>query len=294
VTLTRPESDPRGALRFVTPDRVLQALGAVRDGRVIGLSLPLDRAVRPDSDRPAFERTVRLHNSVRPLSGGRYAVINDDSVAFALQGSSQWDGLAHFGVLEPGSEDVFYGGRGIREVGRSGKAKTLGIETAAAGIVTRAVVLDMVGFLGHAEQGYVPGDRIRVRNVEDCLAAASLELRSGDAVLVFTGALHHLAANGGTWPAHLSGLDADTLPFWRDAQICAIASDGPVVDAVPLDYSMHAVALREDGILLGELWQLDELVAACRADGRYECLLASAPLNIPGAFGSPCNAVAVR
>jgi kynurenine formamidase len=287
-------TDPRGAIRFITPQKVLDALRVVRRGDVIGLSLPMNSDVRPDSDRPTFERTVRLHNSVRPLRDGRFAVINDDSVSFALQGSSQWDGLAHFGVIEPGSTGVFYGDRKLSEVGRSGAAKTLGIENLAGGIVTRAIVMDMVDFLGHREQGYVPGTRIQAQHVQDFLAAKSLTLTAGDAVLLYTGALRHFEANGQAWPKELSGLDVDTVPIWRDAQVCAIASDGPVVDAVPLDYSMHTIVLRELGILLGELWYLDELVDAVRADGVYECVLASAPLNIVGAFGSPCNAIAIR
>jgi hypothetical protein len=48
------------------------------------------------------------------------------------------------------------------------------------------------------------------------------------------------------------------------------------------------------GLPLGELWELGPLVAASRADGRWTCLLVSAPLNLAGGVASPANAVAIR
>jgi kynurenine formamidase len=48
------------------------------------------------------------------------------------------------------------------------------------------------------------------------------------------------------------------------------------------------------GIQLGELFALDELAEKCRADGVYEFLFVSIPLNVKGAFGSPANAIAIR
>jgi hypothetical protein len=60
------------------------------------------------------------------------------------------------------------------------------------------------------------------------------------------------------------------------------------------DGRFHTVALKHLGIYLGELWALDELVAACRADNRWEFALMSSPLLVRGAFGSPANAIAVR
>ncbi len=43
-----------------------------------------------------------------------------------------------------------------------------------------------------------------------------------------------------------------------------------------------------------ELTGLDELAAACAADGRYGFLLTAKPLNLIGGVGSPANALAVK
>jgi kynurenine formamidase len=294
VTADSGLSDPRGALRFIDPAKVVAAAGLVRDGQIFSLSLPLDTSFR-GGKRPPFRRTVLLHNSLRPLRDGRYVVINDDAAEFALQGSSQWDGLAHVGCIDPGSTAVFYGGRGLSEVGRDAVPKTLGIENnLARGIASRGVVLDMVAFLGHADLGYLPGTAVNAEMVTSFLEEVGTELAPGDIVLLYTGAQRQYAANGDAWPERVPGFDGSTVRLWRDARISALVSDNPAVEAAPVDWSIHIGVLRDLGVVLGELWFLDELVDACRADGRYECMVASAPLNIPGAFGSPCNAIALR
>ena len=43
-----------------------------------------------------------------------------------------------------------------------------------------------------------------------------------------------------------------------------------------------------------ELWDLDALAVDCAADGRYEFMLVSAPLYVPGGVGSPPNAYALK
>jgi hypothetical protein len=276
----------------------------VKTGVVISLTVPLDGQQpgetapkrREGVGRGTLKRTVISRNAVRGLRDGRFVVINDDRVEFALQGSSQWDSLAHVGLIESGSTAVFYGGRDLREVGPEGEATSLGIENYAGGIVSRGVMFDMVDYFGNRDAEYVvDGTRIMDTHIEDYLKKHALTLDPGDIVLIYTGVQRLLEATGGAYPRKLAGLDGSTNRIWGDARIAAIACDNPTPEATPpLDWNIHIGALRNLGILLGELWSLEALAKACRADGRYECLLVSSPLNIPGAFGSPPNAVAIR
>ena len=55
-----------------------------------------------------------------------------------------------------------------------------------------------------------------------------------------------------------------------------------------------AMAQREVGLAIGELWELDALAEDCAADGPYEFLLCSAPLHVTGGIGSPANALAIK
>lgn len=294
------QADSRGALAAVTADKVLRAAGLVKRGQVFSLSHPLDWPPRPPGGdprlkRPALRRETIVNNAAFRLPDGRYAVANDDVVHLAMQGSSHWDALTHFGVLEPGRPGVFYGERGLDEVDEQAGARTLGIEAVAGGVVTRAVVFDMVGFLGRAGQGFLADEtRLTDEQLSGFLAEHGLHLEAGDAALVYTGFYRRWQDNGGAIPAAIAGLDGSSMRLWRDSRVGALASDNPTLDAVPMDHSIHVGALRELGVLLGEYWALDALVEACRADGVYECLLTSAPLNVPGAFGSPCNALAIR
>ena len=56
----------------------------------------------------------------------------------------------------------------------------------------------------------------------------------------------------------------------------------------------HTLLLPMLGLPLGEMWNLEALAADCAADGRYECLFTSAPLNLPNGVASPPNALAIK
>ncbi len=296
----KPQADRRGAVAAITTDKVLRAVSLVRTGEVVALSHPLTWPPRPPGGdprlkRPALKRTPLDHNSVRSLPGGRYGVSNDDVVELALQGSSHWDALAHFGVIDPDHRGVFFGNRDLTEVDDTGSAATLGIDAVAGGVVTRAVFFDMVDEVGRADVGFLDDDtRITAEMLESFLRHHDLALEEGDAALVYTGFYRRWIDNNASIPPKIAGLDKSSMSLWRRTRVAAIASDNPTLDAVPMDSSIHIEGLREMGILLGEYWALDGLAASCRSDQRYECLLVSAPLNIPGAFGSPCNALAIR
>jgi hypothetical protein len=48
------------------------------------------------------------------------------------------------------------------------------------------------------------------------------------------------------------------------------------------------------GMQVGEFWDLDPLAEHCAADGRYEFLLASAPMSLPGGCGSSRNQIGAK
>jgi len=290
----------RGALRHVDRAATLRAVGLVTRGEVIALNLPLDG---PTLGRPGLTHTARMHNQTRPISGGRFNVVNDDVISIALQSHSHWDALAHWGVIEPdGTGAVYVDGIGLADTFPEFGAKTLGIDTLAGGIVTRAVLLDMVDLLEGPDAAFLADGRNFGRaEVERALARHKLALHPGDAVLFYTGFQARLAANPDAWVfqgPHYNpiapGLLADSLPLWGDAKTFALVSDNPAVEPMPMgEGPLHAGAMKGLGIYLAELWALDDLVAFCRRENIWEFALASVPLNIKGAFGSPANAVAI-
>jgi hypothetical protein len=55
---------------------------------------------------------------------------------------------------------------------------------------------------------------------------------------------------------------------------------------------LHAHCLFKLGVYLGEIWHLSDLADWLRANGRSRFLLTAPPLRLPGAVGSPANAIA--
>jgi hypothetical protein len=48
------------------------------------------------------------------------------------------------------------------------------------------------------------------------------------------------------------------------------------------------------GLMLGELFLLEDLADDCANDGVYEFFFTAAPLNFPRAVGSPINPLAIK
>ena len=57
---------------------------------------------------------------------------------------------------------------------------------------------------------------------------------------------------------------------------------------------MHLLCLREMGMMLGEMWDYEDLAADCRQDGVWEFQLCAPPLRVTGAVGSPLNPIALK
>ena len=293
------ETARRGAYSYVTPATVQHALTLPRTGTVVPLNLALDT---PTVGRPNLVHHARMHNQTRPLPDGRFNVVNDDSVELALQSHTHWDALAHWGVIENDGSGVFYGGAGLDDTWPEFGSKTLGVGTLAGGIVTRGVLFDMVDYLETGGSTYLrDGVNIDAAAVRGYLADHNLALLPGDAAIFYTGFQHRLLENSGAWIRGsdnfnplASGVLSDTLDIWEAGRTFALVADNPSVEPNPMSEGLlHAGALKRLGIYLGELFDLEALVTHCRSTGQKEFAFMSMPLNLPRAFGSPANALAI-
>jgi hypothetical protein len=78
-----------------------------------------------------------------------------------------------------------------------------------------------------------------------------------------------------------------------------VATDTSAVEVIPfedpkLPLPFHMVAIRDMGLTLGEMFDLDELADDCAKDGSYECFFCAPALKITGGVGSPINPLAIR
>jgi len=291
--------DERGTLNFITPECVLAACALPRRGLVISCALPFDQDGPQEGPGPR-------HNPVHTmLASGEGALAGeqnfpggfqyaDDAITMPLQCGTQWDGLAH--VFYDGK---MYNDRDIALVTRHG-AQSNGIEHMANGVVGRGVLLDLPRALGRPWLD--DGTPVFARDLDVCAERLGVTIERGDILLVRTGMLTRCLAQdsfagycGGSAP----GLSLDCARWLYEREIAAVATDTWSVEVRPHEtpdciHPLHMVALRDMGLLFGEIFQLDRLSEACADDGLYAFLFAAPPLPVTGAVGSPINPVAIK
>jgi kynurenine formamidase len=305
-------ADELGALNLLTDARTLAAIAEVRRGAVFPLGLPLEEPaggigwrtqVGHEFLRVGHQRHADAAGGVDDPSAG-HADRDDYLDRLWLQGSSQWDGLAHVRHREHGNyngvaDDEIHGGPGAR----------LGVDKwATRAIVGRGVLVDLPRYYAAVGRQYRvdAGEVIGVDDLRGALDRQGVDIRSGDVLLLYTGWTEHVLAAEPRERAELVAAPAARAPglaptpqmaaYLWDLHVAAVASDTHAVEAIVAGRSLylHSQLLALLGIPLGEYWLFPELVGDCAADGRYTFLLVSVPLNVRGAIGSPAQAIAIK
>ncbi len=275
-----PDPEPRlGSVSRLTPERVRASLRLVRRAAAFRLDIPLGQP-----DPPLFGRAPMRHGVV--AIGGLSLNWDDRVERLNTQQGSHWDALRH--LLRP--DGTGYGAR---------RPEDLGIDLWSQGIIGRAVLVDIgrdLG-LGRDERREISG-----AEVEACAAGQGVALREGDILLLRTGWLAaHLGSPPEGRPAEVAapGLAPDeaTARWLQERRFAAVAADNPGLEAVPAPPEgrmLHDRMLPRQGLAVGELFWLEDLCEDCRADGVWEGLMVSVPLNLPAGCASPANAVVLK
>ena len=289
------EDDKLGCLNFLTAERVVEAAGLVKSGKVFRLDARLGFATPTLFGRAGAEHTII---ALAPMA-------NDDLVHFNTQESSQWDGFGHVGHIR---HERFYGDVTLEEV-RGGNAK-LGIHHWADKFVGRGLLIDAFGFRKAKGRAVNPLDRdvYTLQELQAAIEHQGSKLEHGTILLVRTGwmeSYEKLTAEERRAIAPMekmrsAGIEAsrEMVAWLWNSRVAAIGTDCPAVEAIPSDFGdesiLHYRALPLLGLPLGELFVLAPLAEECARDGRYEFMVVSAPLNVDGGIASPPNAVAIK
>jgi kynurenine formamidase len=290
--------DEAGAVNFIAPETVVAAAGLVRTGKVFSLALPLD-STGPQTG--AFGRVNPIHTMLQDggdiLSGAQDHMLNrytDDALFLPLQSSTQWDGLAHIF-----HNDQMYGGHGPETVTSQG-AKRNDIVQQSDRMVGRGVLLDLPRHLGvpWLEHGYA----IQGSELEACAAAQGVEVGEGDLVLVRTGAMAEVRDRG-SWGQYAAGpapgLGVSSADFLCPRNVAGVATDTWGLEPQPNETTdifqpLHVILLVNAGLMLGEMFDLEDLAEDCAGDGVYEFMLVAPPMPVTGGVGSPVNPQAIK
>jgi kynurenine formamidase len=296
------QDDQRGASQLIGEAETLRAVQTVRKGAVFSLALPIDASAPRWPGRPPAKHYFAVSGS-DVVAGSRFSEVFpghvhlDDHLDMALQGSTQWDALAHIPV-----EDSLYNGYWVGSATSEG-APFDHIGHQRESFVGRGVLLDVARFAG--VESLKPGRAISPDELDAVCATQQIDVTPGDMVLIRTGYLNRWwslrtdAEKLAYFADGCPGPGAACAAWFADKDVAAVAADTVGFEVMPAEdptqpFILHRRLLCDLGVTIGELWNLDMLAADCAQDQVYEFLLVAPPLYIPEAVGSPLNPIAVK
>jgi kynurenine formamidase len=297
------EMDERGTMNFITPEMVQQAKDLIQDGRVISMAIPLDATGPVHPTRPGVQHYWG-YTGADMIAGSAISAVypkaqaTDDYINMPLQASTQWDGLSHFAYA-----DSLYNGFWLGNVETISGANRCSIHNMKESMCGRGVLLDVAKQKG--VKRLEPGYAITPDDLDETAAAEGVEIREGDIMIVRTGHVpwyYELEAGAEklTFFEGSPGISMACVEWIYDKSIAAIAMDNVAIEVEPIEepyehaYPVHARLIRDLGLSLGEIWNLDPIAEDCASDGRYEFFVAAQPLNLTNASGSPLNPIAIK
>ncbi len=277
--------DNAGTVNIITPQKRIEAASLVRTGRAVSLAYPLNTQGGPGNANPAqhFVRTTAA------------AAVDYIGILFHGYATTHVDALCHIFW-----EGKMWNGRDSTEVLSTG-ARAGAVDAWNLGLTTRGVLLDIPRLRGEPS---VTLDRpIRGWELEAAAEREGVELRPGDAVIVYGGRNAFYAANPASVPGArpTPGVHVDCIPVLHKHDAAILGWD--MLDAGPSGYEqfdtraaggpVHVLAIVFMGLPLLDNARLEPLAEACAEENRWEFMLTINPLNVRGGTGSPVNPIAL-
>ena len=282
-------ADRRGALNYLTPERVLAAAGEIRLGRTVSLAAPIETGLTPDDPAPAIHEMTGPPGNQADPGGLTFA---QDRLGINVHGNvdSHIDALCHIMYRK-----TLYNGVPADAVTSRG-AQELSIEVARDGIAGRGVLLDIPRLRG--VPWLEPGDLVTGAELTAAAESQQVSVGPGDLLFVRTG--HRRRRNEfGPWDAAKlrAGLHPAALEFIAERKVAVLGSDSNS-DTAPsvaegVETPVHVLAINALGLHLLDYLQFEDLVPLCEAAGRWSFFCVIAPLRLRHGTGSPVNPIAV-
>jgi kynurenine formamidase len=289
-------TDQAGASNWITPEKVLEALKGVRDGKIYRLGRTYEAAM-PFFGTRGFSVTIPGGPTGGPF-GANKLVYHDEFVSGQIgQVGTQFDGLGHIGVQMGKDGDRaemrFYNGFTEQEIASSDGLVKLGIEHIKP-IVTRAHLVDAAALKGRMLK---EGEEISLADLRESLSRQGLQesdIRQGDAVLFNTGWGALWGKENARYSAGCPGIGLDVARWVIERGLCLVGADTSSVEVVPnpdasLAFPLHGELLAKQGIFNHENLSFDAVLA----DRRFQFVYVFVPVPIKGATGSPGCPIAI-
>ena len=282
--------DQRGAMNRITPQKILQAVSLIKEGKIYQLGRIYEQGM-PLSGNRSFVLTI----PGLPTSGpqGKNAIVANSEMVTAEIGQvgTQFDGLGHVGVRVNG-EDLFYNGFKLSEFGDSYGLKKLGIENVGV-IFTRGILLDLAAYKGveRVEAPYI----VTVEDIQGMLAKEKIDVQEGDVVLFHTGHGNLWMKDNEKYKASHPGPGVTAIKWLIDKKIVMVGSDTTATEAIPGENKDRFAEAHQQLLTRNGVYNYENLdLSALAKEKVYEFVYVFAPLRLKGATGSPGNPFAIR
>jgi len=283
----------KGSLNYITPEVTLRGIKAVRQGKAIPCSRPIQLIDPSDPNHsPASHKMYPMLDA--GLFNGSF-----DELTFYTHSmlNTHIDAFCHVGIA-----GYAFNGRKFDETVNMEKGAVYCDITDMLSIVTRGVFIDVARNRG--VDGLRPGEYVTPDDLKPLLE----RLQPGDAAVVRTG-VTLIGGNvderdeEGKPKLHygIAGFHADCIPLLAEKQISVLASDSPSdtypcpVEGLdgPHDSPVHGLCLTLYGIPLCHNMDLEEVGRISEETGQQEFLFMVAALHLKHGTGSPCTPLAV-
>jgi len=290
--------DSRGMLNHIGPEALMRATRSAKQGKLFSLGMRFDRngpqRFHTGRINPQLYMNVMDQVFTEAHPSARY---NDDVVHMSLQCATQWDALSHVHY-----DGLLYNGHSARDALTSTGSKCHGVEhLASPGIMSRGVLLDVARLHGVE---MLPGDHaIGPDELNRAVEQAAIKIETGAIVLVRTGNMRRFTVlnDAEAFNSNFPGLSPNCAEWLYDHSAAAVCCDNAAVEHLGPDtmndemcLPLHMLCLRDMGMPLGEMFDMEALAADCAADGQNSFLLCAPPLGFTGAVGSPVNPTVLK
>lgn len=294
--------DEVGSLNYLTPAEALRGAAAVKQGKSFTLQV---RMGDPDGDPvwPGRQQAKRMNVMDKghyncgkgPEFAGHYEFA-DDVMFMYLQGSTQYDALGHVWY----DDQIWNGYSADTTIGGLSKASVLPI--GERGVVGRGILIDIARYRG--KEVLAPGETFTHLDLMAAAEQQGVTIEKRDILVIHTGWIGSFYKKtreefykdfiepGLTYSPEL-------VRWFQEMEIPNIVTDTMAnevsVDPVSgVDIPLHNALMRNLGITLTEIAQLDPLAADCAADGQWTFLYTAAPLKVVGGTGAPVNPIVLK
>jgi len=271
-------NDELGTLNFITPAKRIAAAQLVKTGEVVSVGRDLTTRQSKTNGQPVVH--VMMFSDANSPSCGDYFTIAPHGMVV-----THMDALCHFSW-----KDQFYNGRKRSETLTASGAKWGSIYAQRQGIFTRGVLLDVAA--ARRVSWYKPDEYVTVADFEVAEKRQRVRVESGDAIFVRTG-MERMEAELGEQDIYpRAGLHAECVEWMHNRQVSVYGGD--CIEKLPypsesFTSAVHMIVLASMGLPILDWPSLTELARTCERLGRWDYLLTTAPLRLPGGTASPIN-----